>query len=244
MGDEENIDCLIESPESESAESVGGEAERIDPIKVEVLAERPNQYRGLRPPFTAEFAARTRAIRAAKGKGRHRVSIGQKVIQHLDKLGDCTDQELRDIATNMSLAVGKRLAANMLVRASQNPDIADYQDFLDGKIGLEELRKRGINTFSVKKATQKSKAGRKSKDGTSNIILERAVELFPPPDELIEKIINHTHGAAVQRTRIDDRGEDNKLDFSKLTVDELRQLQFIKAKLSGNMTIGELDDKA
>jgi len=124
-----------------------------------------------------------------------------------------TQDQLRKMAKDNRIPWAKGMAAYRMLRARESPDLADFEPVLTGEIGLQQIRKKGIDTSVLKKIKTKTRTI-PQKDGEPLVEVEREVELRDTSLAESEAIMDRTVGKATQDLNIS--GTIEELDDATL----------------------------
>lgn len=142
---------------------------------------------------------------------------GAVVEEWLDQMSDWTADDLIAAVKDRKSPQAKVEAAIQSLHARELPDLADFQPYLDGAT-LDDLRKRGIDTRSVKKAKVRKRT-HTDKDGGSIETVEREIELHDRSGPAFDRIMDRTVGkplAKVQTEHTD--GRPHELQAAELLL--------------------------
>jgi hypothetical protein len=143
---------------------------------------------GTPPPVEYQFKP------GQSGNPMGRPSAGATVREWINGMQHKTEAELRRVATSPAAPCLKRAAAQILLRALEAGDLADFEPLLDGRQSLRELRDAGVNTEVVKKFKQKTrKVAAEDGDGVEEVV-EREIELHDRAGEAFDRICDRTEG--------------------------------------------------
>lgn len=146
----------------------------------------PTRVRGRGKHPNSIAAAKRNAIRPGQRLNKKgRPNIGLSIREWMNHMQGWTEKQIRDQARSLKSPVFKRAAAKTLLEMIENPDIADYQEFLDGKKSLAELRESGIRTDLVRKSKISDKG-------------HREIELRERSGEAIDRVLDQTAGKPMQ----------------------------------------------
>lgn len=144
-------------------------------------------------PFTSE--------RQPKNSGR-KPSAGLSVREWVNSMQDWEEADLRKVCFDRKLPWTKRLAAKRMLHAIENPDLADFNDYLEGGVDLIDLRDKGIDTALVKKAKVKTRTI--ERDGAEPIVeVEREIELHERSADDFDRLLDQTAGKPIQPVALD-----------------------------------------
>jgi hypothetical protein len=114
---------------------------------------------------------------------------------------DLNIDQLRKIAKDPKEGWTRRAAAERIIRTMESGDLADFEDVIQGRTGLKDLRQSGIITEVVKKLRQKSRRVPVG-DGETEEIIEREIELHDRAGADFDRVVEQTDGTPVQRQAI------------------------------------------
>lgn len=100
-----------------------------------------------------------------------------------------TRAQLKREANNPKSPWPRCMAAQRILRALENPDMADYEPILEGVKSLTQLRDEGVNTELVKKCKSRSVKGEDGED-----VMEREIELHDRSGDDVDRIFDRTVG--------------------------------------------------
>lgn len=145
-----------------------------------------------------------RFVKGESGNPSGRKSLGASVVEWVNSLSHrgYDERKLRRIAKNRYANCNMRLAAKRLLRMMEDPDMADFEDLLDGQKSLKELRGDGIDTRVVKKCKTKTRHIQQG-DGDPIVEVEREIELHDRSGEEFDRILDRTDGKANQTIQVD-----------------------------------------
>jgi hypothetical protein len=133
---------------------------------------------------------------------------------------ELSEKDLRKIARDKAEPWAKRTAAERMLRTLEAPDLADFQDAVDGVSDLKALRKQGLNTEVVKKLKTKTRTI-PSQDGDPVVEVEREIELYDRAGVDFDRVVEKTAGKDPQATDITSGG---KPIGAETTVDRILAL--------------------
>lgn len=173
------------------------------------MAVNPKSLANLKPIKPGE---------ARNPKGRK--SAGANIKEQINSLANrgLTAAELKRIARNPKNAWTRRAAAERILRTLEAPDLADFQDAVDGVSDLRSLRKDGLNTEVVKRMRCKTRTipGRNGDEPTVEV--EREIELHDRAGDDFDRIVEQTDGKPSQP--IQHGGTIETSTTLKITFDE------------------------
>jgi hypothetical protein len=145
--------------------------------------EHPNSKKNLKPWKPGE-----------SGNPKGRTSVGASVREHMNAMAEAqlTFEELKLIATDTRAPITRQAAAQRLMRMAEHPDVAEFQQYLNGALDLEQLQKAGINTSLIKKAKVREH------EGESGRTIEREIELYDRSGEEFDRVFDRTEGRPKQ----------------------------------------------
>lgn len=128
----------------------------------------PNSLANLRPAQPGD-------VRNPKG----RTTLGATVKEWMNVFGEqgLSLGDLRKMAADANEPWARGEAALRMVRARENPDLADFEGVLDGQMGLREARAAGLDTSNIKKIKQKQRTIAGKDGGEAVVETEREIEL-------------------------------------------------------------------
>jgi hypothetical protein len=170
---------------SESVDSAGSPAHQ---------AVVPSPINGVVPPLEHRFKP------GQSGNPAGRPCAGATIKEHINVMAasDLSESDLRAIARDAKAPWTKRAAANRILRTLETPDLADFQDAVDGVADLQSLRASGLNTEVVKKMKVKTKTYKDPSTESPVTETEREIELFDRAGEDFDRIIDRTVGKPTQ----------------------------------------------
>lgn len=169
----------------------------------------PEQPKGEFPSRKDQFPPGT------TGNPKGRPTAGATMIEWANVLTDparpALEPELRRIEADPNQPPTKRAAALWVLSLIDRPNLTDYEPLLKGAVGLDELRKSGVDTRHIKKLKQKSRrevVGTNPDDSPiEEDVIEREIELHDRIGEAFDRIADRTHGRPRQQvdlTSVDD----------------------------------------
>lgn len=172
------------------------------------------------------------------GNPKGRPTAGATMIEWANVLGDSArptlEPELRRIEADPNQPPLKRAAALWILSLIDRPNLADYEPLLKGAVGLEQLRKGGVDTRHIKRLKQKSRREvvGEEKDGTpiEEDVIEREIELHDRIGEAFDRIADRTHGRP--RQQVDLTSGDDSL---KTPADGATAATDLLARLAGRL---------
>jgi hypothetical protein len=126
-------------------------------------------------------------------------------------------EQLKKIARDPKAPVTKRAAAERMLRTVEAPDLADFEEVLQGESDLRTLRQKGVNTEAVKKVKTKTRTT-EGKDGGATTEVEREIELYDRAGVDFDRVVEHTAGKPSQAV---DVTSDGKPISAEATVDRI-----------------------
>ena len=146
-----------------------------------------------KPPIEHRF----KPGQSGNPKGRPK-SVGTSIVEHMNLLdaAGASVTVLRRIAKDPDEAPSRATAALRLLRMREDADLADYQELMDGKLTIKQLRDVGINTSAIKKYKQKSRVVPLG-DGDKEEIIEREIQLHDRSGEDFDRVMDRTIGKAL-----------------------------------------------
>lgn len=143
------------------------------------------------------------------GNPRGRPSAGLVIKEYINSLSDkdLTREQIFAISKDPKEPWSKRMAAIRMVRAIEDPDIADYEEYLGGQINLQELRARGVDTRPIKKIDETVRRIPQGKDNEPIVEIERKLELHDRSGDDFDRILDQTAGKPTQQVQIDEKRE-------------------------------------
>lgn len=161
------------------------------------MAKRKSQQRGLKPAWK----------KGQSGNPKGRATAGATIREHLNAMVErgMTEKQVRKIARDPKQQVGRRMAAERLLRTIEFGDIADFAGLLRGENSMEDLRAMGINTEVVKKFKQKTRKELvgQGEDAKVEEVIEREIELHDRAGADFDRVVDHTDGRPTQRAKIE-----------------------------------------
>lgn len=149
----------------------------------------PSPVSGIIPPVANRFKPGV----SGNPKGRPK-AVGMTWKEHLNKIGEMFESgeidrdDLKRIAKSDPNG-NRAVAAIRFLHSLEYPDVADFDEFLEGKASIRELREEGVNTAVVKKVTQRSRV-----DEHGEMIVDRTIELHNRSGDDFDRVVNHTDG--------------------------------------------------
>jgi hypothetical protein len=130
------------------------------------------------------------------GNPKGRPSAGATLTEWVNVLAEqnLTEAKLRRIVARAKDPWLKRAAALRILRMLENPDLADYQDALDGIQTLQEARELGVRTDAVKKFHRKVTTTR-----TGEEVVETEIELHDRAGIEFDRLCDRTEGRPTRR---------------------------------------------
>lgn len=157
----------------------------------------PSPINGVVPPPEHRFKP------GQSGNPAGRPCAGATIKEHINVMAaaELPESELRGIARDARAPWTKRAAANRILRTLETPDLADFQDAVDGVADLQSLRDSGLNTEVVKKMKVKTKTYKDPTTESPVTETEREIELFDRAGEDFDRIIDRTAGKPTQHNK-------------------------------------------
>jgi hypothetical protein len=93
------------------------------------------------------------------------------------------------------------MAAQRMLRAIENPDLADFQDVIEGDKSLRELKRAGVNTAVIKKMKTKTKTYQNGETPVTEV--EREIELHDRSGSDVDRIVHNTDGSPSQAVKVE-----------------------------------------
>lgn len=173
-----------------------------------------------------------------------RPNAGAAVIEHFNAIGrkHLSEVEIERIAKDSRNTPVKRAAAlRWLNILSGQADLSDFDQYINDGASLKELKRAGISVRRVKRARQRTIS---REDGGTET--QREIELDQSPSEELERLIDRTHGKAMQRQEISGPGGGairiEAAALALLAPADLEALERILSKLPGQeQTTTEVD---
>lgn len=150
----------------------------------------PNSLANLGPAWTSETAPARKTVGAAI-----------KVWMNHFSTQDLSSQEVAEIYRDEKAPLTKRLAAKRLMRAMEDPDMADYEPVLEGEISLRDLRASGVDTTLVKKMKIREKTTT-GEDGGETREVTRELDLHDRSLDEVRTIMDYTEGRPAQQIAV------------------------------------------
>jgi hypothetical protein len=148
------------------------------------------------PPVEHRFPA------GVSGNPKGRPTAGASIREWLNVLAAdeaMTEPELRRLARDKAAPWPKRAAAERALKTLESGDLADFAGLLRGENNLEDLRGMGIDTAVVKRFKQKTRRVPTGKDGESEEVIEREIELHDRAGADFDRVCDRTEGKPTQR---------------------------------------------
>jgi hypothetical protein len=123
------------------------------------------------------------------GNPEGRKSAGAYIKEWLNSLASLTLEEVAKVAKDKTAPAAKIIAAERILRAAEQPDLADFE----GYATLKAARKAGLRTEAVKRLKI-----RKRDDGTT----EREIELHDRAGADFDRMMDQTDGKPKQTTEV------------------------------------------
>ncbi len=129
------------------------------------------------------------------GNPKGRPSAGATVKEWCNSLMQrgLTRKQLLQMSRADKYPLAQTVAALHLIRMAENPNVSDYQPFLDAEKDLPALEKEGLDTSQVKRVKQKNRKI-PQKEGPPIIEKEREIELHDRSGNAFDRIFDRTEG--------------------------------------------------
>lgn len=136
-----------------------------------------------------------------------RPTAGLTIKEHINSIAasNLTRDEIFEISKNPKEAWSRRVAAIRMVRSVEDPDIADYEDYLGGQINLRELRASGVDTRPIKKIDETERRIPQGRDLDPIIEIERKLELHDRSSADFDRVMDQTVGKPSQQISVDEK---------------------------------------
>ncbi len=158
--------------------------------------EIKTELRGKAASLANLIPAKPGEIRNPAGRKTAGASVKEWMNVYAEK--DLSEQDLRKIAKDKGKGWSERAAAERMIRALEQPDLADFEPLLDGQMSLREIRAQGHDTATIKKVKCK-KRSIPQKEGESPIEeVEREIELHDRAGSELDRIMDRTEGKPTQ----------------------------------------------
>lgn len=143
---------------------------------------------GTFPPVEHQFPP------GVSGNPAGRPTAGATIREHYNALmaSDLTQAQLRRIATDPRSSIARAAAARDVLRALEYGDLADFEPIADGKMSLEQARKKGLNTAAIRKIKVKRRTLRDAEGQEIGEEVEREVELYDRAGDHLSRICDQT----------------------------------------------------
>lgn len=166
---------------------------------------------GVAPPVHSRFKP------GQSGNPRGRPNAGASIRDFLNEMGEWTPDQIKAVLNDPKAPATKVMAARTLFDALESPDMAVYEDLLNGSKTLEQLRAEGINTGHIQKYTRRVAA-----DGTVTV----TITLKDRSDRVIDRILDRTAGKPRQALQVEAPNQIG-VRIELITREEMDQVEVV-----------------
>lgn len=119
-----------------------------------------------------------------------RKTAGASIREWYNSMHGWSEDDLKRCMNDKKEGYSKRKVAEAILNMGA-VDVADYEDLIEGRKTLAQLKAEGVRTNTIKRVKRKTKT-----DGGGS---EYEIEFRDSVDTVTEAIIGHTDGKAIQR---------------------------------------------